>query len=87
MHCFTIYYQNKRPKTHKTFERKREESKGLSLPLYIKASHYYQDTKTPIGNFFFLFKIRDLNMIYVLIIWLDSFYFGYLSRENIWCAM
>ena len=57
MHCFTIYYQNKRPETDKTFERKREESKGLPPPLYIKASHYYQDTKTPIGNFFFFLKL------------------------------
>ena len=55
MHCFTIYYQNKRPETEKTFERKGEESKGSPPPLYIKASHYYQDNKTLIGNFFFSF--------------------------------
>ena len=28
MYCFTIYYQNKRQKTDKTFEREKEEAKG-----------------------------------------------------------
>ena len=62
-HCFTIYYQNKRLETDKIFEREKKRNlrghhlRYTTLPLPSRCQNPY--------GYFFLFKIRGLNMIYV----------------------
>ena len=55
IHRFTIYYQNKRPKTNKTFERDKEESKG-SLPLLYRFPTTLKTPKLVRVIFFFFLK-------------------------------
>ena len=42
VHCFTIYYQNKRHETDKTFEIEKEEFEGSPLLLYCPPTHHHQ---------------------------------------------
>ena len=51
---FTIYYQNKRPETNKTFERERKRNLRGHHLHYTGLSHHHQDAETP-TVFYFLF--------------------------------
>ena len=52
-HCFTIYYQNKRPETDKTFERDRKTQKCYGL---LNKTHcftiYYQNKRLETDKIF-----------------------------------
>ena len=83
------YYQNKRLESNKVFVKERKKEPEGPPSYWPPKSHYHQSVETPMGNFFSLKKkkIKGLNMIWIWVILLDNFCFGYIGRESTWCTI